>query len=141
MAEFLGEQFVPPERFNWRRVTKMARAAKAGGDTAELDGLAAMDAVVDTCLRREDVDRFDALCDEHGVDTEHLMEFVASVVAEVAERPTQRPSGSSSGQRSTEGASPAGSSSPDTDLWDGTRPDLVLFVREAQEAQRARSTA
>ncbi len=141
MAEFFGEQFVPPERLNYRRVTKMARAAVAGGDTSEVNGMAAMDAVVDACLRKDDIDRFDEVCDEHCPDPEELMEFVARVVAEVAERPTRRRSGSSSGQTSTEGASPAGSSSPDTDLWDGTRPDLVLFVREAQEAQRVRSTA
>ncbi len=135
MAEFLGQTFVPPDSFNWRRVTKMARAAQGGGDTAEMTSLAAMDSVVDACLRKEDVDRFDELCDEHGVSPDDLMKFVADTIVEVSERPTSRPSDSSGGPTATEPSSTVISSSPVMDRL-ASRPDLMVIVEDAQSARR-----
>lgn len=136
MSEFYGREFPVREAFNWRRFTRFARAAAGGADTSDMGSMVELDRLLDACLRPEDVDAFDALCDEHAPSPEKLMEFVAAQVAEVTERPTVQPANSSGGLRSITPNSTAGSSSPDTRGLVSVpgRPDLLLMQMERREA-------
>lgn len=132
-VEFFGERFTPPERFNMRRLTRFATLATKGVDSEDLTGMAAIDGLIDQCLRPEDVDRFDEVCDRERPTFDELMAFVKDVMEAVTDRPTSLPSGSSDGQQSTNGNSVDDSSSQViTDLLERGRPSLALMVEQAQ---------
>lgn len=140
MAEFKGQHFEPPDHINQRRVNRLgvlarqAKAAEKSGNeeaAAELmmDYMAAVEDLVTMCLRQEDVERFDALCDDQGVSDEELQRFVGEQVRDVAGRPTSPSSDSSDGQTSTPPKSEGGSYLRVVQrLEDEGRPDVALMV-------------
>lgn len=134
-VEFFGERFNIREKINSRRIGKFAQLA-AKGDMPEMQAMAAINDLVDACLRPEDVQRFDAVCDRHDPDFEQLAQFVADVIEVMTQRPTSRPSDSSAGPQTIEPSSTAVSSSPVINRLEG-RPDLQLIVVKAQEARAA----
>jgi hypothetical protein len=132
VAEFFGETFETPDRFNMRLFTRFGSLAKRGVDSEDIEGVAMIDALIDQCLRPEDVDRFDELCNRERPDFEELMGFVMEVVAEVTNRPTKRPSDSSDGPTPTTVSSTGDSSSRViARLEQQERPDLALLVSKA----------
>jgi hypothetical protein len=149
VAEFKGEYFQPSNRINERRVRKMARLLTAGQKAAEkgedaeagqfLMQLKEMeDDLVNMCLRPEDIERFDALCDEHGSTEDELRAFMAASIAEHAERPTSRPSVSSDGPISTPPSSEVDSySQAIAQREQEGRPDLALVLLQTQEQRSA----
>lgn len=132
MAEFFGETFETPDRFNMRLFTRFGSLAKRGVDSEDIEGVAMIDALIDQCLRAEDVDRFDEVCDRERPDFEELMAFVMEVVAEVTNRPTKRPSVSSDGPTLTTDSLQGDSSSRVIARFEAQeRPDLALLVSKA----------
>lgn len=132
VAEFFGETFEAPERFNMRLFTRFGTLAKRGVDSDDMEGMAAVDALIDQSLRPEDVERFDAICDRERPSFEELMGFVGSVVGEITDRPTKRLSDSSDGPPPTTDSSTGDSSSRVIARFEEQqRPDLALLVSKA----------
>jgi hypothetical protein len=141
VAEFFGETFELPDRFNMRLFTRFGTLAKKGVDSEDIEGVAMIDQLINQCLRPEDVDRFDEVCDRERPDFDELMEFVMGVVAEVTERPTKRPSDSSDGPTPTKPSSPADSSLRVIHrLEEEGRPSIALMVQQ-REQQKASSVS
>ncbi len=137
-VEFLGETFSVPERMDYRTFLRFARAASEGVDDGSMDGLAAVDAMLDQCIEPADKARFDKLCARERPDMEQLMEFIASAMNAMSARPTSRPSDSAGGPMTTEPTSvPRSSGSVIESLERGGRPDLALIHTQALEARSA----
>lgn len=137
-VDFYGERFAVPARYNWRRHTVlMRRMADVDENSAEAQGLIA--SLVELCLRKDDLARFDEVCDEHCPDIEEQMKFVQQALEVIAARPTGQPSDSSAGLPTTSVSSAVGSSSQVIDrLVERGRPDLALIV---DQADRSRASA
>ncbi len=101
-VEFCGEQFTVPARINKRLLIRFAAAAARGTDSNGEDGAVLLDRLLDQCVRDEDRQRFDDLCDKVRVEDEQLMEYIGKVIGALSERPTSQPSDSSAGPTSTE---------------------------------------
>jgi hypothetical protein len=142
VAEFFGETFDAPERFNVRLLTRLGTLAQRGVDTDDMEGMAHIDRMVDQCVRAEDAQRFDDLCDREMPTFEELMGFCMEVIAEITERPTERPSDSSDGPATMSDTS-AGDSSLrviEREVEAG-RPSRALMVMQASEARGSRASA
>ena len=123
MIEFFGEKFEVPEKINHRRVLRLAKFALAGSDSDSLAAMGAMDDLLTQCVRPEDEERFDALCDREGTTAADLMEFTGKAIAEISERPTARPAPSSAGPTPTPESSGSRLEVLASERWSG-RPDL-----------------
>jgi hypothetical protein len=138
VAEFFGETFELPDRFNMRLFTRFGTLAKKGVDSEDIEGVAMIDSLIDQCLRPEDVERFDEVCGRERPDFDELMEFVMGVVAEVTERPTKRPSDSSDGPTPTKLSSLDDSSSRVIRrLEEQGRPSIALMVQQRESSVSA----
>lgn len=145
-VEFFGERFAVPARMNARLRVRFMRLAAEGADTAEAESEAAilLDKMVQSSVRPEDQDRFDALCERECPSDEDLMRFIVNVIAAAAERPTGQPSDSSDGLTIIE---PKSESAPDSldapslrvvrELEAAGRPDKAEFVAMAMRARSA----
>ena len=123
MIEFYGEQFEVPDKVNHRLVLRLAKFASAGSDTGNLAAMGALDDLLTRCIRPEDAERFDALCDREGTTGEELMLFTGRVIAELSERPTAQPAPSSAGLTPTPESSGSRLEVLASERWSG-RPDL-----------------
>ena len=123
MITFFGETFEVPEKINHRRVLRLAKFALAGSDSDNLAAMGALDDLLTQCVRPEDADRFDALCDREGTTSEDLMKFTGQVIAELSERPTAQPALSSAGPTPTPESSGSRLEALASERWSG-RPDL-----------------
>ena len=123
MIEFFGEKFEVPEKINHRRVLRLAKFASAGSDSSNLAAMGALDDLLTQCVRPEDAERFDALCDREGTTAADLMEFTGKVLAELSERPTALPAPSSAGPTPTPESSGSRLEALASERWSG-RPDL-----------------
>lgn len=115
----------------------------AGGD--DMEGLAALYALLRSCIHDDDWSAFEDHANDVGAGSEDLMHVVKDAVSAAAGRPTQQHSGSPAGL-STTGPSSAGTSSApgsyvrqgdprvQADLEQRGRPDLALVVQRAREA-------
>ena len=125
VVEFYGESFEVPEKINHRRVLRLAKFASGGADSDNLAAMGALDDLLTQCIRPEDSERFDALCDRVGTTAEDLMTFTGKMIGAIAERPIGQP------QLSSDGPSPVPVSSGSrlealaTERWPG-RPDLQV---------------
>jgi hypothetical protein len=133
-VEFFGEQFRIADRIGLMPMMRFAKAAKAGVDSNDLDGLAAMYDLLEQCLADDEWARFERHADRHRADGDELMEVVSKVFEVLSERPTRRPSDSSDGPSTTSPSSTDASSSRALRQLDG-RPDLQIAVLRAQEAR------
>lgn len=119
-----------------RLFTRFGAMAQRGVDSADMEAVALVDRLIDQCLRPEDAERFETVCDRERPDFDELMQFVVDAIGEVTERPTVRPSESSDGPTTMQGSSPADSSSPViARLEQAGRPDLALMVTKAQDSR------
>ena len=123
MIEFYGEQFEVPDKVNHRLVLRLAKFASAGSDTGNLAAMGALDDLLTRCIRPEDAERFDALCDREGTTGPELMLFTDRVIAELSERPTAQPAPSSAGLTPTPESSGSRLEVLASERWSG-RPDL-----------------
>ncbi len=136
---FLGTRFRMSDRVGIMPLMKFAMTAKKGVQSDDLDGLAAMYALIRDCVDQtrpqkpvldehgqpqvdehgqpvteddgaSEWDRFE----QHAIDTkaeaEDLFKVVSEVIQALSARPTRRPGGSSSGPQTTSGSSKAISS-------------------------------
>lgn len=122
---FLGEEFDVPAKINTRRLLRMAKFASSGADSDSLAAMGALDDLITQCVRPEDAERFDKLCDEHGASAEQLFQFTAAVIGAIGEvGPTQQ-------AVSSDGPTPDPESSASRleelalERWSG-RPDLMI---------------
>ena len=135
-VEFAGEKFSMAEKIGAMPLMRFAKVAKAGGDSNNLDGLAAMYDLLEQVIDPSEWARFEEHADKVRADGDQLMQVVGEVFAAIAERPTGRPSASSGGPKSTKQKSAAGSSSKVIKrLEKSGRPDLALMVTMADEVR------
>jgi hypothetical protein len=90
---------------------RFARAARDGGDSDDMEGLAALIDTVSSLVIDEDQNRFLDVASKHRVDGDLLMEIIKAVLESQSGHPTQRPSDSSDGSSTTTPSSRALSSS------------------------------
>jgi hypothetical protein len=150
-VEFLGRRFRVADRVGLMPIMRFAKAAKAGTDSNDMDGISAMFDLLRQCIADEDWPAFEAHADATRADGEELMGVVVAAMSLVQARPTKPRSTSSGGPRTTNANSSDGSSSPEQvdpptpgpaaaggaqavveRLQDRGRPDLALIVDQAQ---------
>lgn len=137
-VDFLGEQFRVAERVGALPIMRFAKAAKAGTDSNDMDGLVALYDLLAQVIHPDDWTRFEAHADREHADGDQLLAVVQAALAAVAGRPTGRSSDSSDGPQIIEPSSTDDSSSPVIDrLNQQGRPDLALLVRRRQESLSA----
>jgi hypothetical protein len=142
VAEFFGETFEAPERFNMRAFTRFAALAEQGIDDADMSAVAAVDRLITQSVKPEDLGRFDALCDKERPSVDELMEFIGTVISEVTDRPTERPSDSTDGPSTTATSSAADSSSAVIHrLEQEGRASVALMVMQQAESRGSRASA
>lgn len=138
-VEFLGERFRLAERVGLMPMLAFASASKKGLDSSDMEGLAAMYAMIRDCLdqtRVQAVDgdgqpvfepdgsprydgpsewmRFEQHCYAEQAEAEELMEFISNAMSVVSARPRKRREISSGGSPQTSPKSKGASSFRDT---------------------------
>lgn len=146
-VELLGQRFRLSDSIGLMPLLAYANASKNGLDTDDMDGMAALyalirDTVDQTRVQRRDESgepmtdgmgepvwegpsewqRFERHATEAKADGEDLMGFVQQAIQVISARPTRRRSGSSAPAPRTSANSKALSSSRDTAQWDGLTP-------------------
>jgi hypothetical protein len=159
-VELKGKRFpVRAEGVSLLALMKFATVAKrqaalkaADPDRAgeqEMEGLAALYALLRSCIDPASWDQFEDHANDAGAGQEDLMRVVQQA-AQAGARPTQLPSGSPGGRSTTGTSSAAGSSSPGSsvpmgsvdvqhDLEQRGRPDMAVVVMRAREASTSSS--
>ena len=128
-VRFAGQTFDTAERIGAMPLMRFAKVAKGGGDSADLEGLAAMYDLLKACIAPADWPRFERAADDSGADGGALMTVVADVVKLLSERPTVRPSVSSDGPPATPQSSEGDSYSRARQELDN-RPDRLWLVQQ-----------
>ncbi len=95
-VEFMGQQFRLPEKIGIMPLLIFANAAKRGLSSDDMEGAAALYAMIRDCINPEDWSRFEQLAIDTRAGGDDLFPVVERVMEIIAARPTQRPSGSSS---------------------------------------------
>jgi hypothetical protein len=151
--EFRGKRFpVREQGVSLLALMKFATIAKRGRTSDDMEGLAALYALLQSCVAPSAWDEFEEHANETGADGEALMLVVRDAIAAASPaRPTLPPSGSPDGRSTTAPSSAGASSSPASsyrqgdrrvqrDLEQRGRPDLALVVKRAREASTSAST-
>ena len=127
---FNGAEFAVATKIGLMPLMRFAKIAKAGVDSADQDGLAAMYDLLQQCIADEDWYAFEAHADKTRADDEELMQVIKDVMAILSERPTSRPSDSSAGPQQTAPISAEDSSSLEVvrRLKSQGRQDLAMAV-------------
>lgn len=136
--DFLGEPFRLAERVGMMPLLAFANASKQGLDSDDMEGMAAMYALIRDVIDQSRVQktdpetgepavdgagapvyegpsewqRFERFCMEQQAEGEELMEFIGRAMGVIAARPRKRRGISSSSSPRTSPSSRAGSSSP-----------------------------
>lgn len=109
---FAGESFGLADKFGLMPLMRFAKAARAGADSSEMEGLAALYDLLADLIAPQDWDRFETAATRTRADGDALLAVVQDAIVAVASRPTARPSDSSDGPSSTSVTSRPDSSSP-----------------------------
>jgi hypothetical protein len=145
-VDFLGKRFTVREQgVSLLALMKFAVVAKRGKTSDDMEGLAALYALLQSCIADDEWEAFEDHANAKGADGEALMKVVTDAVTAAAARPTQQPSHSQDGPSTTAASSAAGSSSPGSSIRQGDvrvqadlerrgRPDLGLVVKRARAA-------
>jgi hypothetical protein len=151
-VELKGQRFrVRDEGVSLLALMKFATIAKRGRTSDDMEGLAALYALLRSCVAGDEWDAFEDHANATGAQGEDLMRVVTDAVQAAAARPTQLPSASPGGRSTTAPSSAVGSSSPGSSIRQGDpgvqqrleragRPDLALVVKRAREASTRSST-
>ena len=107
---FLGESFRLGESIGLMPLMKFAHAANNGMDSDNMEGLAALYAMIRDTIHAEDWDRFERLAIDKHADGDELMAFVGKAIEAISARPTRRRSVSSGGAPPTSPSSTDSSS-------------------------------
>jgi hypothetical protein len=150
-VELLGARFAVREQgVSLLALMKFATVAKRGKTSDDMEGLAALYALLQSCIDPAEWQAFEDHANDRGAQGEDLMGVVRDAVQAYAARPTQLPSGSPDGRSTTGTSSAGGSSSPAASVPTGSRqvqedlerrgrPDIALVVAKAREASTATS--
>lgn len=142
--EFLGQRFRLAQRIGFMPMLAFANASKKGLDSDDMEGLAAMYAMIRDCLdqtRPVELDeqgepavdsdgnpkysgpsewqRFESHCYDQQADAEELMEFIGKAMSVMSARPRKRREISSDSSPRTSVKSRESSSSPDIRRFPG----------------------
>jgi hypothetical protein len=151
-VELAGQRFrVREQGVSLLALMKFATIAKSGKTSDDMEGLAALYRLLQTCIAEDDWQAFEDHANATGADGEALMHVVTDAVQAAAARPTQPRSLSPGGPSTTGGSSAGGSSSPassyrqgdprvQADLEARGRPDLALVVKRARQAASTTSS-
>jgi hypothetical protein len=149
-VELAGKRFpVREQGVSLLALMKFATIAKSGKTSDDMEGLAALYALLRTCIADDAWEGFEEHANAVGADGDALMHVVTDAITAAAARPTQPPSPSPGGPSTTGPSSAEGSSSPvrqgdrrvQQRLEDQGRPDLALVVKRAREASTTSSPA
>jgi len=141
-VEFLGARFRTADKVGLMPLMKFAMTARKGVQSDDLDGLAAMYALIRDCVDQtrpqkpvldengqpvirdgkpvteddgpSEWDRFEQHAIDSKAEAEDLFKVVSDVIQALSARPTRRPGDSSAGPQTTSDSSKAISSSTDT---------------------------
>jgi len=145
-VELRGKRFAVREQgVSLLALMKFATIAKRGQTSDDMEGLAALYALLRTCIADSDWSAFEDHANDVGAQGEDLMHVVTDAVQVAAARPTQLPPGSPDGRSTTAPSSAGTSSAPGSSVRQGDprvqadleqrgRPDLALVVKRAGEA-------
>lgn len=129
--EFCGETFALADHVGAMPFLQFSAAATSGRTTADVEGDAALHALLRDTIDSDDFARFQAVATEHKATTTDLINVVRGIISARSGRPTRRPSDSAdgpspTGESSKEPSSSEGSSDPAEGAVelpaDGTRP-------------------
>lgn len=98
---FMGEAYRVAERIGMMPLLRFATVAKAGAQSDDMEGYAAMYALIRDCIDASDWDRFEHDATVKKADQDDLLKVVTDVVEIITARPTRRPADSSDGPQST----------------------------------------
>lgn len=127
-VEFMGAEYRIAEKVGLMPLMKFAHVSSKGLDSSDMDGLAAMYAMIQDCIDPAEWSRFEHDAMEKKADGEAIFGVVAKVIEILTARPTQRPAESSAGPRLTSENSKGSSSSPVT-------PPATLSLVEGEKDQ------
>lgn len=125
-----GHLFTVAEDVNIIALGRFARAAREGGDTDDMEGLAALIDTVASLVVPEDETRFLDTASKHRVDAELLLKIVQTVLESQSGHPTVPQSGSSPGSATPTPSSRALSSSEGSSTLKGDWRDSPFARRE-----------
>jgi hypothetical protein len=98
---FMGEEFKVRDRVGLMALMRFAQASASGGDTADMETLAALYRLLRACIHPDDWGRFEDRADETDAEADDLMPVVSDTLSLVTARPTERPAVSSAGPPTT----------------------------------------
>lgn len=131
--EFMGERFRIASKIGLMPLLKFAHVSRKGIDSADIEGLAAMYAMIRDCIDAEpsvryeqdartgerkpvygpsEWDRFEDHANDTKADDTELFEVVTKVIEVISARPTGRRSDSSTGSQATSATSKESSALP-----------------------------
>lgn len=132
--DFMGESFRMAQSIGLMPLIRFAHSAKKGMSSDDMEGLAAMYAMIRDCIDPADFPRFEEHATVMKAEADELFELVGNVIEVLAARPTKRPGGSSAGPETTSENSKATPSSQ------GTVPQHQLDGMVAVDTLMGRST-
>ncbi len=100
-VEFMGDTYRVAERIGMMPLLRFANVAKAGVQSDDMEGFAAMYALIRDCIDASDWDRFEHDATVKKAEQDELLKLVTDVIEVVTARPTRRPADSSAGPQST----------------------------------------
>jgi hypothetical protein len=101
LIRFQGSTFRIAEKVGLMPMLKFAHAASSGATEDDMEGMAAMYAMIRDCIDPQDWPRFERVAMDTHAEGEELMAVVEAVLEAVSARPTQPPSGSSPPERNS----------------------------------------
>lgn len=110
--EFCGETFKMGEKIGLMPLLKFAHVSSKGVKADDMEGLAAMYALIKDCIAPGEWERFEQVAIDKHADDEDLLNVVSTAIETLSARPTKRRSVSSAGSPSTSVSSKVSSSRP-----------------------------
>lgn len=99
--EFCGERFKINDKIGLMPLLKFAHVSSKGVKSDDMEGLAAMYAMIKGCVVPAEWERFEQHAIDSNADEEDLFDVVSNTIAVLTSRPTKRRSDSSSGSPGT----------------------------------------
>lgn len=98
---FMGEEYRIADRVGLMPLMRFAMVAKSGVQDDDMEGLAAMYALIRDCIDAGEWARFENDAIMKKAEQEELLKVVTDVIQVLTARPTQRPADSSDGPPNT----------------------------------------
>ncbi|HEX8115394.1 MAG TPA: hypothetical protein VF516_47030 [Kofleriaceae bacterium] len=113
---------------------KFAHAANSGLDSSDMDGLAALYALIRDTVHADDWARFERHAIDEHADGDALMGFVSKAIEAISARPSRRRSDSSAGAPPTSPSSTDTSSAPRVPAGAAELMSVDELLRRADKA-------